>query len=182
MIGRLIDKFIFGLTLLFALQVPQLADQYQQFLSGLYQATRWQVEGYQQTAQAFGYTDAHAMIQHHRQNSVASVRADAEQKLATLAQNQQLQQGVTLFETASLIRKALYMANPTRYRYLETTLHHFSPGIPLTIEGIAFGVIVGLLLNLIITLPMSFFFRRIGLMFKPTKPNSTSIALTGLDH
>ncbi|WP_425057197.1 DUF2937 family protein [Shewanella decolorationis] len=36
MITRLFDKLIFGFILVMALQLPQLADHYQQFLAGLY--------------------------------------------------------------------------------------------------------------------------------------------------
>ncbi|MDO6562965.1 DUF2937 family protein [Amphritea sp. 1_MG-2023] len=161
MIARLIDKLLFGITLLLALQVPQLADHYQQFLNGLYESTRWQVAGYQHTAQSFGYADINAMIEHHRHNSVASVRADAEQKQATLAHYQQLQSGIELFSRGTLIDKSLYMATPSRYHYLEKTFHNFTPGIPLTMEGLIFGVIVGLLLNLFITLPITLMARQI---------------------
>lgn len=174
MIGRLIDKLIFAATLFLALQVPQLADQYQQFLAGLYESTHWQVQGYNHTAKNFGYPDANAMIQHHRQNSVPSVRADAEQKLATLAQFELLKQGVTLFTNGNLISKTLYMAAPSRYHYLKKTLDNFTPGIPLSTEGITFGVIVGLLLNLLIMAPIRFANRRILRICKSqprAKPN-----------
>lgn len=171
LVGPLLDKLLFGATLLLALQVPQLVDHYQQFLAGLYESTHWQIEGYNRTAKDFGYTDASAMIQHHRQNSVPSVRADAKQKLATLAQFEQLQQGVALFANGNLISKTLYMIAPSRYHYLEITLNNFTPGIPLSTEGIAFGLIAGLLLNLLITLPITFITRKA----KPLSRRKTAI-------
>ncbi|UTW02233.1 DUF2937 family protein [Amphritea atlantica] len=160
MIGRLLDKLIFGITLLLALQVPQLADHYQQYLAGMYESTKWQVEGYAATAKAFGYTDTRSMIRQHQQNSEPSVRADAGQKLVTLDLFDDLHQGVVVFEQGNLLSKTLYMFTPSRYHYLEKTLDNFKPGIPLTIEAALFGVILGLLLNVMMTQPCILLTRR----------------------
>lgn len=160
MIGRLLDKLMFGVTLLLALQVPQLADHYQQYLAGMYESTKWQVEGYAATAKQFGYADIRSMIKQHQQNSEPSVRADAGQKLVTLDLFDELHQGVALFEEGNLLNKTLYMFTPSRYHYLEKTLDNFTPGIPLTLEGALFGVIIGLLLNIMMTQPCIFLARR----------------------
>lgn len=160
MLIRLLDKFIFAALLLIALQVPQLADHYQQHLAGQYEATKWQVEGYQNTARNFGYPNLEAMLAHHEQNSVASVRADAQQKRATLEMHQTLQQGLALFEEGTLIEKAIYMANPQQFTQLEQTLTHFKPGLPLSYEGVGFGVITAILLNALLSLPFLLLRRR----------------------
>lgn len=160
MIGRLLDKLVFGITLIVALQVPQLADHYHQFLSGLYKSTQWQVDGYEATARQHEYPNVNAMIDHHLQNSVASVRTDAEQKLATLDTLEQLKQGLLLFEQGNLFNQAVYMFNPARHAYLKAVLSNFSPGIPLSVNGLLFGVVVGLILNYLIILPFVFFARR----------------------
>ncbi|WP_428033678.1 DUF2937 family protein [Amphritea sp.] len=161
MIGRLLDKLIFGVTLLLALQIPQLADHYQQYLAGMYESTEWQVESYEATAKRFGYADIRSMIKQHQQNSEPSVRADAQQKLATLELYDELQQGIAVFANGDLLSKSLYMFNPARYHLLEKTLDNFKPGIPLTTEGMLFGVITGLLLNLMLTQPCVFLARRL---------------------
>lgn len=161
MIGRFLDKLIFGATLLLALQIPQLADHYQQFLAGLYASTEWQVNGYEQTARQFNYADAKAMIAHHLQNELPSVRADAEQKLVTIERFEQLQAGIKIFESGSLVEKSFYMFHPDRYNDLEKTLHNFKLGIPLTIDGFVFGIIVGLLLNILIDSPFILISRRL---------------------
>lgn len=160
MILRLLDKLIFAVTLVLALQVPQLADHYHQFLSGLYQSTKWQVDGYEATARQYEYPDTNAMIGHHLQNNVASVRADAEQKLATLAIYEQLQDGMLVFKSGNLLKKAVYMFNPARLDYLKAALNNFKPGIPLSLDGLMFGLLLGLLLNYIAILPFMFLARR----------------------
>lgn len=160
MIARLIDKLVFGFILVIALQLPQLADHYQQFLSGLYESTRWQVEGYEATAKEYHYADVDAMIARHQQNEEPSVRADAEQKLQTLALYKALTQGVAIFNTGNLFEKTAYMFNPVRFDYLEKTISNFKPGIPLTSSGIGFGVLVALVVHYLGSIPFILWARR----------------------
>lgn len=160
MIVKLIDKLIFAATLIVALQVPQLADHYQQFLAGNYAATQETVDGYQATADEFGYPSVTAMIEHHLQNPVPSVRADAQQKQRTLVLLAELEQGMDVFEKGYLVQKLVYMLHPSRFDYLSKTLDNFTLGIPLTLSGLSFGLIVGLLLNYIIALPLLLWARR----------------------
>lgn len=160
MIARLIDKLVFGFILVIALQLPQLADHYQQFLSGLYESTRWHVEGYEATAKEYHYADVDAMIARHQQNEEPSVRADAEQKVQTLALYKALTQGVAIFNTGNLFEKTAYMFNPVRFDYLEKTISNFKPGIPLTSSGIGFGVLVALVVHYLGSIPFILWARR----------------------
>lgn len=160
MITRLFDKLIFGFILVMALQLPQLADHYQQFLAGLYTSTQWQVEGYKATAKAYHFSDVETMIARHLQNEEPSVRADAEQKRHTLALLQTLQQGMQTFEQGNLFEKTAYMFNPARFEYLEQTIVNFKPGIPLTASGIGFGVLVALIVHYLGSLPFILWARR----------------------
>lgn len=168
MILRFLDKLIFGAALIAALQIPQLADHYQQYLSGLHSSTEWQVTGYEATATKYKYTNAKAMIEHHLQNDVPSVRMDAQQKLATIEQLKDIQSGISVFNNGNLLEQTLYMFNPENYDYLTETLANFKLGIPLTVEGFAFGVIVGLFINMLIGLPFV-------MLSKTRKPHRASI-------
>lgn len=160
MVGRIVDKLLFGIMLIAALQVPLLADHYQQYLAGLSEATQWQVNGYENTARQYGYPDVNAMIEQHLANTEASVRADALQKQATLSQYEDLKSGMIVFEHGTLIEKSVYMFAPARFDWLEKTLVHFKPGIPLSLNGLMFGVMLGLAANILLTLPFTLLFRR----------------------
>lgn len=160
LIAGLLDKLFFGLILVLALQLPQLTDHYQQFLSGLYTATKWQVDGYEATAKAYQYPDAKAMIAKHLQNEEASVRMDAEQKLVTLTLFEEINAGLSLFQQGNLFEKSLYILSPSRFAYLQQTLRNFKPGIPLTLSGIGFGVVVTLVVYYLLALPFVFWARR----------------------
>lgn len=155
MIFKTLDKLFFGVTLVLALQVPQLADHYQQFLAGMHESSQWQIDGYQATANKYNYASIDAMIEHHLQNEVHSVRDDAMQKQQTLTTHAVLSDGLTTFQNGNIIQKLLFMLSPSGWQYIDNTLQNFSFGLPITTEGILFGVVFGLLLNMLISTPSS---------------------------
>jgi len=176
MIGRLLDKLFFGAALVLALQVPLLADHYRQFLSGLYESTKWQVDGYKATAKQYGYAGVGAMIEHHLRNDVPSVRKDAAQKRVALDRYEELRVAVEIFDKGNLIEKMLYMLGPSRYRYLQRTIENFKPGLPLTIGGWTFGVVVGFAVSFVATLPFMLWSQRWRRKKTSGKAESTRIS------
>ena len=155
MIFKTLDKLFFGITLVLALQVPQLVDHYQQFLAGMHESSQWQIDGYQATATKYDYPSIDAMIEHHLQNTVPSVRDDALQKQETLARHKVLSEGLSTFQNGNLFQKLTFILSPSGWQYLDNTLENFSFGLPITTEGILFGVVFGLILNLLISTPTS---------------------------
>ena len=153
MIGRLIDKLVFAVAFLVSLQMPLLVDHYHQYLSGLYSATQWQVDGYAATAKAHEFADVQAMIAHHLKNAEPSVRADAQQKQDTVELLQELRAGMDIFANGHLLEKMVFMLHPERIHVVKDVLHNFNVGIPLSPGGLLFGLVFGLLLNVLIMLP-----------------------------
>lgn len=160
MIFKTLDKLFFGITLVLALQVPQFADHYQQFLAGMHESSQWQMNGYQQTAKKYNYASVDAMIEHHLQNAVPSVRDDAVQKQQTIIKYNELNEGLAVFQSGNIIQKLLYMLSPSGWQYIDNTVENFSFGLPITTEGILFGVLFGLFLNLLISAPSSMIAKR----------------------
>jgi hypothetical protein len=154
------DKLVFSAALLVSLQVPQFVAHYHQYLSGLYAATKWQVDGYEATAIQHEFTSAQSMINRHLNNSEASVRTDAQQKLATLEIFNQLSLGVKIFERDGLPQKLVFMLKPAQHPSLKEASRNFEPGIPLTATGLGFSVILALLINLLLMAPFYWIFRR----------------------
>jgi hypothetical protein len=153
MILSTLDKLFFGFTLVLALQVPQFTDQYYQFLAGVQSSNQWQIDGYQRTADKYGYASIEAMIDHHLSNDVESVRDDAGQKQATLKRFNSIAEGLQVFETGNLLQKVAYTLSEQGREFVKPTLNQFSFGLPITSEGIIFGILFGLFLNLIISAP-----------------------------
>jgi hypothetical protein len=155
MIFKTIDKLFFGITLVLAFQVPQLADHYHQFLAGMHESSQWQIKGYQVTADKYNYTSITDMIEHHLTNEVASVRDDAIQKQETVSRHNELNTGLTVFNDGNLLQKLMFMMSPSGWQYVDNTVENFSFGLPITSEGILFGIIFGLFLNLLVSAPAS---------------------------
>ncbi len=160
MIGRLVDKLVFGAALILSLQMPLLVDYYHQYLSGWYKATQSQVDGYAATAKTHQFANVQAMIDAHLNNAEPSVRTDAEQKLATVELLADLRLGMDTFATGNLLEKMLFMLHPDRVHVLKDVTQNFKLGIPLNPSGLAFAVVFALLLNFLIMLPFRFFGRR----------------------
>ena len=160
MIGRLLDKLVFGVALIVALQMPLLVDHYHQYLSGWYKATQWQVDGYEATAKTHQFANAQAMIETHLKNPEPSVRTDAEQKLATVELLADLSVGMDTFATGNLLEKMLFMLHPNRIQVLKDVVQNFKPGIPLNASGLVFALVVALLLNFLLMLPFRVFGRK----------------------
>lgn len=157
MIVNMFDKLIFACAFIIALQLPQLSDHYQQHLAGLYHATKWQVDGYADTAKQYKFSSTQAMINRHLANTEPSVRADAEQKQQTLMLFVDLNQGMKLFEQGNLVQKLLYIFSPDRFERLQNTLNNFKLGIPLTTSALLFALILAIILNQLVMLPYTLY-------------------------
>jgi hypothetical protein len=177
MLVRLCDKLMFAVALIITLQVPQLADHYQQHLAGLYQATQFQVIGYRDTAKKHGFSSVATMIERHLSNTEPSVRTDAQQKRATLSLYTDLSRGMQVFKQGNFFEKLVYMFSPQRFTRLKNTLDNFKLGIPLTFTGIAFGVVCALLINQLLMLPYTFYTWR-----KQLKKRDKSRAKAAIDN
>jgi hypothetical protein len=146
----------FGITLVLAFQVPQLADHYQQFLAGMHESSQWQINGYQETAKKYNYASMDAMIEHHLKNEVPSVRDDAVQKQQTIIKYNERSEGLVIFQNGNIIEKLVFILSLGTWQYIDNTLANFLFGLPITTEGILFG----LFLNLLISTPISMIAKR----------------------
>lgn len=150
---NILDKLVFGTLLLLALQLPLLADHYLQYVSGYFAALEKQVEGFALNAQLNGYDDVYAMIEDLLLNNTAAVRLDAQQKLSTLEEYEDLTLLLSKFANGNFLQQTWYMFQPSRYETLRNVLENFEPGIPLGLDEILYAIVLAMLLNLCLLLP-----------------------------
>lgn len=150
---NILDKLVFGALLLLALQVPVLADHYLQYISGYFAAIEKQVEGFEANAKLNAYDDVYAMIDDLLANNTAAVRIDAQQKLETLEEYNDLSVALNMFADGNILQQSWYMFQPSRYETLENVLVNFEPGIPLGVTEILYAIVLAMLLNLCFLLP-----------------------------
>lgn len=160
MITNILDKILFGVLLLMAFQVPIIADQYLQFVSGYYQSTKNQVEGYSENAIKHEYANVYAMIADFRKNSNSAVRADGEQKLRVMKEFEELKKAMSTLKAGNIFEKAWFMFNPSRWQSLKKVMENFRPSIPLAITDIIYSGILAMILSLLIMWPIRSFIGR----------------------
>lgn len=154
MVFRTLDKLLFGLALLLALQAPVFVVQYHQYLEGYFDKSSQIIQEWQAIATRNNYESLQAMIDHHRNNDVASVRDDAQLKQETLVEHQEIEKALAVFKEGNLVEKVAFIANPNHSDLFIKVYRNYEPGIPLTADGLLFAFIVGLLLNLICVSPV----------------------------
>jgi hypothetical protein len=150
---NIVDKIIFGALLLLFFQVPILADHYLQYVSGYFDATEQQVEGFKANAAQHNYPDVYAMIQDLSVNSSSVVRTDAEQKLQTMQVYEELKASIAVLKDGNIYERAWFMFNPSRWERLTHVYENFKPGIPLSLQDIGFSLLTALVLSLCIIWP-----------------------------
>ena len=147
------DKIIFGALLILFFQVPILADHYLQYVSGYFDATEKQVEGFKANAAQHNYPDVYAMIKDLSVNTSLVVRTDAEQKLQTMHEYENLKKTIAALKNGNIYQRAVFMFNPARWETLKKVYENFKPGIPLSFNDIGFSIVTALILSVLILWP-----------------------------
>ena len=151
---NLVDKFLFAVLLIAAMQIPILADHYRQYLSGYYDATQRTIEEYQALANQFGYSNVAQMIAALKQNDVALVREDARNKARTLETFNDLQYGLNVLNQGNYFKQAWYMFDPKRFTTLKRVGENFAPSLPLAPSAVLYSLLLALFINVFIWSPL----------------------------
>ncbi len=157
---NIFDKIIFGALLLLFFQVPILSDHYLQYVSGYYDATSKQVEGFKENAAKHEYSDVYAMINDLLINENSVVRTDAEQKMQTMNEYEELTLTIATLKQGNIYERAWFIFNPARFDTLKKVYENFKPGIPLSGNDIGFSILTALILSICIMWPFRFFASR----------------------
>jgi len=150
LIVNLIDKLMFGGLLLLAFQIPIISDHYLQFISGYYESTKSQVDGFKENAAIHEYLDVYAMIDDLSKDPKSVVRADAAQKLHTMHEYEELTSAIDTLKNGNIFERAWFMFNPSRWSALEKVMENFKPGVPLSPTDILYSVLTSLALSSLI--------------------------------
>ena len=153
MIVRVLDKVVFAVLFIIALQVPILADHYRQYLNGYYDALRDEITSSSEVAKQHGFASVDAMLESLKQNNESVVRENANSKAKRFAQINTLEVGMRKLEHGHYFEKLVFMASPSQYGTLNRVMDNFSPSIPLSPSSIVFSLVTAILLNLLIWTP-----------------------------
>lgn len=156
MITNILDKLIFGTLLVLIFQIPVISDHYLQFISGYYEATKVQVDGYKANAARHEYSDVYAMVDELLANPNPVIKMDAEQKLNTLQEFDELRKAVSVLKNGSIFTRGWFIFQPSRQEALGKVMENYKPSIPLNISDIVLSVIVALVLSALLMWPLRF--------------------------
>lgn len=170
---RMIDKVLFGILLLLTLQIPTFSGHYHQFLSGIYTKVNEDVQILIDRAKRYGFADARAMIDYYQTNPDPIIREEMQDNGKKLDEHADLLLAMDIFENGNLFNKVIYIAHPERQEMFLNTLDNFKPGIPLSINDIVFAFVLGIVLNLMITLPLFLLGRLFRKKEKPEENTAT---------
>jgi hypothetical protein len=89
----------------------------QHYLSGMNQATKWLVDGYETIAKMHQFPNARAMIARHLRLDEPTDNTDAKQKLATLALFDELTLGMDTFNHGNLFEPLVFMLELIQFTF-----------------------------------------------------------------
>jgi hypothetical protein len=147
------DKIVFGALLLLFFQVPILSDHYLQYVSGYYDAITKQVDGFKENAAKHQYSDVYSMINDLLINENSVVRTDAEQKMQTMHEYEELTLTIATLKDGNIYERAWFIFNPVRLDTLKKVYENFKPGIPLSGSDIGFSILTALILSICLMWP-----------------------------
>ncbi len=153
MVLRVLDKIVFAVLFIIALQVPILADHYRQYLNGYYDALHDEVTDSSVLAKQHGFSSVNAMLDSLMTNEDAVVRDNATSKATRFAQITTLEESIRTLQHGHYFEKLVYMASPYQYVTLKRVLNNYSPSIPLTPSSIIFSFVTAILLNILLWTP-----------------------------
>ena len=153
LLARVIDKLLFAVLFIAALQIPILADHYRQYLTGYYDATQEQVVELENLARQFNFNSVDALIENLKSNQDAVVREDANNKATLIVKLKEADEGLKTLSTGNYFQQANYMFTPSHQDTLFRVLDNFAPSLPLTPTPVVFSLVTAITLNILLLSP-----------------------------
>lgn len=142
---------VFALGLLIGVQGPAFVDQYAKRVSAHYLEVKRDFVGFQQAADQYFNGDVSALVAHHLQSPDVVFRGEAKTIGDLFARIKALAAEMEALNGSTFARLVHIIVNPNR-DILQETIAAYSYTVPLSPEAIAYGVITGLLLALVVEL------------------------------
>ncbi|MCF8230688.1 MAG: DUF2937 family protein [Bacteroidales bacterium] len=146
---RFIDRLVFAAGVLLFLQLPNFMDQYTQRLGGFYDSEKQHMERYREIAERHFEGDMQKLLDAFEKSNVEAMEETGKELERTAGRLEELKEGVEIMENASFLRQIGYLVIHIDFDIARGTLKSYTPGMPLTREGLISGLIGGVLLSLL---------------------------------
>ena len=146
---RFVDRLVFAVGVLLFLQLPNFVDHYTQRLGGFYDAERQHMERYREIAERHFDGEMQKLLDAFEDSNVTPMKETGRELERTSERLKELEKGIDILENASFLRKIGYLVVNIDLNIARGTLKAYSPGMPLTKEGLISGLIGGVLISLL---------------------------------
>lgn len=154
---------LFAAGSLFGLQIPNFVDQYQKRIDAHYLEANESFKGFQDIANRFHDGNIESLIKKHEASSDTTFNAEAEPLRKIFARKIRFEREHNALQT-SLFGKAKHIAFAGDQEIIEETYNDYSPGLPLDINSIIWGLSIAFILTILYELMLALLRRlfRIG--------------------
>ena len=147
---------LFGTGLLFGLQIPNFVDQYQKRIDAYYLEANESFKGFQDIANRFHNGNIEALIKKHEESSDSTFNAESEPLRKIFARKIRFEREHNALQT-SLLGRAKHIAMAGDRETMQETWQQYSPGLPLDINSIIWGLSIGFILMILFEVIVIFF-------------------------
>lgn len=145
---QLLDKLLFAALLVLGMQIPALVMQYQQILAAHYREAQQQLQQYQTLADRYYDGDFEQLLEVHRSNNVAAIRAEADILERLLQRNIYLKSQLNALMNKHLYQQLLHLMKQPDLAIAEEVYQGYNPTVPLTSDALIAGLTLAMIMNI----------------------------------
>ncbi len=147
-IGHTLDRILFAVNFILAMQVPAFIVQYRQRLAGHLDEARYQLSNYQHIADQHYQSDLLVLIKRYQANSDAGIRASGNLVVDLLDRIASLTQQVEHLLYSDYLTMIYYFLVDIDLAIAKATLVDYQLSMPLEVNAISTGLIAAIVLSL----------------------------------
>lgn len=147
LLRNLSDRILFAAGLLLFMQLPQFMDQYTQRLGGYLQGQQEHLARYQSIADQQFAGDLASLIGDFAASGKSSVREVGHNVSQLVEQIDASIYDLHILEQGQFVSKVIHLSTNMNIDIARETLRIFTPGIPISLEGIVCGLLGGIFLS-----------------------------------
>ncbi|MFT5756308.1 MAG: hypothetical protein ACI9LM_001021 [Alteromonadaceae bacterium] len=146
--ATLVDRFLFTISFIMGVQLPEFIVQYTQRLSGHLNEARYQLQQFQLIADNHFQGDLAMMIKRYQENTEASIIETGDLIASTKERITLLEQHLTDMTQKDLVNRLYAFVTEYDFAMAQATVQQFQLAIPLNYPALSTGAIVALILLL----------------------------------
>lgn len=170
LVRNLSDRILFAVGLLLFMQAPQFMDQYTQRLGGYLQGQQEHLARYQSIADQQFAGDLVSLISDFQGSEKRSVREVGNNVSQLVEQIDASILDLQILEQGRFVSKVVHLTLNMNVDIASETLRIFTPGIPISLEGIVCGLLGGLFLSGLFHLFIRLFSSQVRAISKISRP------------